>query len=383
MKKRYDLVVIGGGVAGYALAALASQAGSVLFFENEDPPLDPPWERPLVASGEGTVWNRFTSDVALNLKASAPFRLQLLDGRNRGDGRVPPAAGGALDPEWLARRIEWPKWYVRWWRKLTSRDGEAAAVNEGPWLRYPLGVVPDDPGVRAYLAAMRERLETPAGSAADLLLALRSSAAKESTEFLPIGRFDGLAPGGIKVEGAGRLIETEHVAVCLDLGQWTMAPGLGPLPRNVFKQVRPAGVRVRARWACDERELPVGLAARGWWADEPHAFFEVDGAGAKCRLAVFTTLADGTNVDAREVAGAMLAVVRRYCPFFKGTLEGAQVSATPLWRAVSAGGGVPPVLRGGLGYAGPQSFPGWGVEGELVAALRLARHWFAPSPERS
>lgn len=382
MKKRYDLVVVGGGVAGYALAALASQSGSVLFFENEDPPLDPPWERPLLADGEGSVWNRFASSVALNLKAAAPFRLQVLDGRARGDGRAPARAGAALDPAWLERRIEWPAWYVRLWRRMAQREG-GVAPEPGPWLRYPLGVVPDDVGVRAYLAAVRERLSTPAGSAPDLLLALRSAAGKEATEFLPIGRFDGLAPGGIKVEGAGRVIETERVAVCLDLGQWSMAPGLGPLPRSVFKQVRPSGVRVRARWACRERELPVGLAARGWWQDAPQAFFEVSGAGDKCSLSAFTTVADGTAVDAREVAGAMLAVVRRYCPFFQGQLEGAQVSATPLWRAVREGAGVPPVLRRGLGYAGPQSFPGWGVEGELVAALRLARHWFAQADERS
>lgn len=382
MKKRYDLVVVGGGVAGYALAALASQAGSVLFFENEEPPLDPPWERPLLADGEGSVWSRFTAEVSLSLKAAAPFRMQLLDGRNRGDGRTPPPAGAPLDPQWLERRLEWPAWYVRWWRRMTVREG-GISPEPGPWLSYPLGVVPDDAGVRAYLEAMRDRLHTPAGSAGDLLLALRSAAAKEATEFLPIGRFDGLAPGGIKVEGAGRVIESERVAVCLDMGQWTMAPGLGPLPRGVFKQVRPAGVRVRARWACHERELPVGLAARGWWHDAPNAFYEIDGAGEKCRLTAFTTVADGTAVDAREVAGAMLAVIRRYCPFFQGQLEGAQVSATPLWRAVRAGQGVAPILRRGLGYAGPQSFPGWGVEGELAAALRLAGHWFAKGEERS
>lgn len=382
MKKRYDAVVIGGGVAGYALAALAAQAGSVLFFENDDPPADPPWERPLVGAEPGTVWALFTGAVELGAQTAAPFRFQTLAGRDRTDGRqpfalLPPSADAVA--RWLAAQIEWPKWYVRMWRRLFGEPGPAHAELPGPVLAHPAGFIPRDAGVRAYLALHAGNLVTPTGTTAQLLRSLRAAAAKDGAEFLPLARFEGLGAGGVRVEGAGRVIESDRMAVCLDLSQWTQAPGLGALPRKVFSWVRPEGVRVRVRWTCDESELPVGLAARGWWADEPQAYYEVGGEGAHTTFTLWSHQPAGVEVDGREVARRLLEVVRGYAPFFRGSLDAARIAITPVWQAANAAGrGVPPRL-GPFAFAGPQSFPGWGVEGELAAALRVQRMWFPPA----
>jgi hypothetical protein len=381
VKKRYDSVIVGGGVAGYALAALAAQAGSVLYFENDEPPAEPPWERPLVGVEPGSVWALFNAAVPLEGLTPAPFRFQSLAGRDRTDGRqafavAPPAADEVA--RWFAAQVEWPKWYLRAWRRLFGQPGPEQAELPGPVLAHPTGVVSRDPGVRAYLALQAANLSTPSGSTPQLLRALRAAAAKDGADFLPIARFEGLGRGGVRVEGAGRVIETPRIGVCLDLGQWTQAPGLGALPRKVFSWVRPEGVRVRARWTCDEGELPVGLAGRGWWSDAPQAFFEVTGQGAQTVLSAWALESAGAEVDGRDVARRLLDVVRRYVPFFRGSLDAARIAVTPVWRSAARGGrGAPPRL-GPFAYAGPQSFPGWGLEGELAAALRVHRMWFPP-----
>lgn len=382
MKKRYDAVIIGGGVAGYALAALAAQAGSVLFFENDEPPADPPWERPLLGHAPGSVWAQFADLVTLEKITPAPFRFQSLSGRERTDGRqafaiAPPPADEVA--RWLGAQLDWPKWHVRAWRHFFGEPGPAQAELAGPVLAHPAGFVPRDPGVRAYLALHAASLQTPSGTTAELLRGLRAAAAKDGAEMLPIARFEGPGQGGVRVGGAARVIETARTAVCLDLGQWTQAPGLGALPRKVFKQVRPEGVRVCARWTCDDSELPVGLAARGWWSDVPPAYFEVGGQGAQSTLSVWTLEPAGSEVDGREVTRRLLAVVRRYCPFFRGSLDAARISVTPVWQSAARGGrGAPPRL-GPFAFAGPQSFPGWGVEGELAAAMRVHRMWYPPA----
>jgi hypothetical protein len=232
----------------------------------------------------------------------------------------------------------------------------------------------------AYLAASLDTWKTPEQETGELLRKFRAAASAEGAEFLPIARFDGLEPGGIRVQGAGRMLETPRVAACLDLGQWTQAPGLGPLPRKVFRTVKPDGVRVQLRWTCDESELPVGLAGRGWWVDEPQAYFEVTGEGSATTLSVWRVFPDATKVDPRDVAAQLLKVAQRYAPFFRGTVDSARIDTNPVWQSTARDGrGVPPMLNKQLAYAGPQSFPGWGVEGELAGVLRLHKLWYPPA----
>ncbi len=378
MKKRYDAVVIGGGVAGYALAAIAARQGHVLVFENEEPPVDIPWHRPLVATGPDTVWARFVEALPMPPEAPSPFRFQVLAGRERPDGyEPPPAEPWDGQGEWLDRRLTWQPFLKR----LFSGGRKVAppALQPAPWLSLPTGVAPDESAVSRYLAAGTATWETPGGDLVALLRRLRASAARDGAEFLPLSRLDAVEPGrGFRVEGAAALLESPAIAVALSVGEWMRTAGLGPLPRKVFRHVRQNGLRVRARWNCDESELSVGLAARGWFSDGAGAFFEVTGDGSDTVLTVWTVEQGGAEVDQQAVAAGLRETVLRYCPFFKGTIDSASVDAHPVWRSQTAAGTGIPAFLGKLAYAGPQSYPGWGVEGELAAALRVVKCWFPP-----
>ena len=382
MKKRYDAVIIGGGLAGYALAALTARHGHVLLFESDEPPVEPPWHRPLLGMGENSVWARFEQELKLSLPAASRFRLQHLAGRERSEGYDHPAPEPFDSTPWIDEQLTWRPWYQRMWQSLRTAPqpprGEA-----WPWLSHPVGYAATDPAVLRYLASVTDSLATPGEDFVQLLRTLRAEALREGTEFLPLNRLDAVVRGqGVRVEGVGATLLSPRIAVCLDLGEWTQTPGLGPIPRVVFRRVRQQGVRVRVRWYGEDMELPVGLAARGWWDDAPPAFYEVFEEGEQTVLSVWTICDGGAEVDSSAEAERLLAVVKRYCPFFKGSPDSARVDAQPVWVSrARSGQGVRQSLAKGLVYAGPQSFPGWGAEGELVAALRTCMAWFPPEGE--
>ncbi len=378
MKKQYDSVVIGGGVAGYLLAALASTQGHVLFFESEQEPTDPPWTSPILPDAPGSAWHRVREALSPAGLAPGRFRFQRLNGRERDDGFETPPPEPFPFAEWLTAELAVPRWFdvVRGWF-ASPPPGPALAPT---WMRLTTGVEPAQSAVRRYLAATAADWSAPAGELVDLLRVLRERAAREGTEFLPAGRLDAVIPGeGVRVEGLGATLRSARMAVCVDVGEWSRIPGLGALPRKVLRRVRQNGVRVRATWTCAAEELPVGLAGRGWWADEPQAWYDVTEGGGRATLRAWTMAPSGPDVDAPAVAAAMHAVVRRYAPFFSPKAEEAQVLATPVYGSIHRKGlGVPAELAAGYGYAGPQSYPGWGAEGEMVAALRVNRRWYPP-----
>lgn len=377
MKKRYDAVIIGSGLAAYALAALASRQGHVLVFETDARPVEPPWFRPLMATGPGSAWAAFASRLELKLPDPLPYRFQVLGGRDRPDGRQPPEPQPFDTAQWLASTLAWPPWYRRFWQALVLRRTELVRMAD-VYLAQPSGYLPSDLRVQRYLAATVPTWATPAGNFVDLLLALRTAASNEGAEFLPAWRLAQCQPGkGIKVEGAAALLRCERMAVCLDVSQWSEAPGLGPIPRHVYRYVRPVAALVRAEWPCEDAELPVGLAARGAWVDKPCAYFEVLDGAEPWRIAVWTVVGGGPELDATAMAEGMHAVLRSYCPFLRAPAVPAKLTVRPVYQSIRRSGvGVPPWLAGGLAYAGPQSFPGWGCEGELAAALRVANLWF-------
>lgn len=382
MKKRYDAVIIGGGLAGYALAALASRQGHVLMFESDGPPVEPPWHRPLMAMGDDLVWARFVRELGASFPEPTRFRLQHLAGRER------PTGLDALQPEafdavaWLDEQLTWHPWYQRLWQSLRSAP-ERPGAPERPWLTHPVGYPSSQPAVLRYLASVTESLATPGGDLVALLRTLRSEALREGTEFLPLTRLDSVERGqGVRVEGLGATLLAPRISICLDLGEWTQTPGLGPIPRSIFRRVHQDGVRVRVRWYGQDTALPVGLAARGWWDDAPPAFFEVFDEGEQTVFSTWTICQGGADVDASAEAERLLGVVKHYSPFFAGDLGTAQIDAQPIWRSRSRSGrGVAGELGKGLVYAGPQSYPGWGAEGELMAALRTFLSWFPPAPK--
>jgi hypothetical protein len=384
VKKRYDAVIIGGGLAGYSLAALASREGHVLFFEHDAEPTEPPWARPMLATGEGSVWDAFSARLPLELPPPSPLRLQTLNGRHRDNGDVAPGGivtdAEAFDTQsWLTNQLKIPT-LADWFKDLFSAEVANPAIPADPWLSHPGGFASSDRGVLRYLEARAANQQSPGGDLVGLLRALRGFALHEGAEFLPASRLDAIVSGqGVRVSGLGATLQAPRLAICIDVGEWTRIPGIGKLPRQVFRRVRSQGVRVRATWACADEELPVGLAGRGWWADGGGAFYELTGSGSECFLHVWTLVQGGAEVDGARVAGELHAVIRQYCPFFRGKADAARVQVTPVWPSRHRKGlGVAPKLGKDLTYAGPQSFPGWGAEGELAAALRTFQAWFPP-----